>query len=130
MPSSDTCSPCWGARTELRAGRYRGYALLILLAVAAWAALANGLPWWCRGVLLLTVLPLLMMGWRRQPRALALTLWPDALAVECADGRRLLLDPPWRAAFWPGCVRVGPVVLYRDQMSDAVWRRLCAVLKN
>ncbi len=129
MPSSDTCSPCWGARTELRAGRYRLYALLILLAVAAWAVLANGLPWWLRLALLLTVLPWLVRGWWRQPRAQALTLWPEALAVECTDGRRLHLSAPWRAAFWPGCVRVGPVLLYRDQMEDAVWRRLCLVLR-
>ena len=130
MPSSDTCSPCWGARTELRAGRYRWYALLMLLAAAGWAMLANGLPWWLRSVLLLIVLPLLVRGWRCQLRARSLTLWPDVLAVECVDGRQLRLNPPWRAAFWPGCVRVGPVVIYRDQMSDTVWRRLCVVLKN
>lgn len=130
MALSDTCSPCWGARIELRPGKLRYLWACAVAAVLALALWCNGLPWWLRLVLLGLMAVLLLRWQRRQRIAEALWLWPGAITVQCEDGQRRLFETPFAAGFWPGCVRLEELVLYRDQMADGDWRRLCLVLRH
>lgn len=130
MALSDTCSPCWGARIDLRRSRLRylwAGGVAVVVGVALWS---NGLPWALR-LALLGLMAMLLLRWQRhQLTAEAVWLWPGAITVECAGGVRHLFETPFPVGFWPGCVRLGDLVLYQDQMGDGDWRRLCLVLRH
>ncbi|MEY1661421.1 hypothetical protein [Isoalcanivorax beigongshangi] len=120
---------CWGQRKPLTPDwRARVWQLLPAVA-AALAVLDSSLHALIKAVLLLAVVLLLRREWRRHDPAVALWLWPQALLVETASGRRQRYAAPFFARHWPGCVVVGRrQLLFRHSMDDDSWRCLQAVL--
>ena len=137
MPSSATCLPSWGQKTDLQPGCL-GRVMPLLPLPALWYALwFSGLqswsPWLCLLVIAALTGAVARAAWR-QPRAVQMILWPSAVSITWRRGHRTLAqrvvhEHPLSAVRWPGCVVFPEGVLYRDQLPAHAWRRLLMLLQ-